>query len=187
MQLISSFRDLVQQISSVMTEPTMQTFLVLMAGWLFARRHTVTHLIQVVPERRDRADRPDGDAPVWPRGRGVPAGGASRRLLPPPPVVPPEAGSRVRRHAHDPPPPVPAGNLFADSHVGPGVEENHPVPRGPLFPGRINAKRELSVPKNHGNLCPAHMLGGNYPWGNFSPKGRKRGRCPFGCAALRSG
>jgi hypothetical protein len=47
MQLVSSFRDLVQQISSVMTEPTLQSFLVLVAGWLFAHRHTVTHLIQV--------------------------------------------------------------------------------------------------------------------------------------------
>ena len=38
-----------------------------------------------------------------------------------------------------------------------------------------NSSGLLSVPKNHGNLCPAHMLGGNYPWGNFQPQRRNRG------------
>jgi len=46
MQLVSSFEDLVQQISWVMTTPTAASFLIVLAGWLFARRHTVTGMLQ---------------------------------------------------------------------------------------------------------------------------------------------
>jgi hypothetical protein len=46
MHLVSSFEDLVQQISSVMTSPTVASFLIVLAGWLFARRHTVTGMLQ---------------------------------------------------------------------------------------------------------------------------------------------
>jgi len=46
MNLISSFRDLVHEISWVMTAPTFQSFLIVLAGWLFARRRTVTGMIQ---------------------------------------------------------------------------------------------------------------------------------------------
>ena len=46
MQLVSSFRDLVQEISLIMTTPTFANFVILVAGWLFARRRTVTGMLQ---------------------------------------------------------------------------------------------------------------------------------------------
>jgi hypothetical protein len=42
-------------------------------------------------------------------------------------------------------------------------------------PGCPRPPALLSVPQNHGNLCPSHRLGGNYPWGNFRPQRRNRG------------
>lgn len=42
MTLVSSFLELVQQISFVMTAPTFDTFITVLTGWVFARRHTVT-------------------------------------------------------------------------------------------------------------------------------------------------
>jgi hypothetical protein len=44
--LVSSFVELVQQLSSVMTAPTFNTFVTVLTGWVFARRHTVTGVMQ---------------------------------------------------------------------------------------------------------------------------------------------
>jgi hypothetical protein len=43
--LVSTFVDVVQQVSSVMTQPTFQSFLIVLSGWVFARRRTVTGMI----------------------------------------------------------------------------------------------------------------------------------------------
>ena len=45
MTLVSSFREMVQQISFVMTVPTFTSFLTLLTGWVFARRRTVTGML----------------------------------------------------------------------------------------------------------------------------------------------
>lgn len=45
MILVSSFRELVQQVSFVMTTPTFASFLTVLTGWVFARRRTVTGMI----------------------------------------------------------------------------------------------------------------------------------------------
>lgn len=45
MTLVSTFVDLVQQISWVMTQPTFHSFLIVVTGWVFARRRTVTNMI----------------------------------------------------------------------------------------------------------------------------------------------
>ena len=45
MTLVSTFVDLVRQVSSVMTQPTFQSFLMVLSGWVFARRRTVTGMI----------------------------------------------------------------------------------------------------------------------------------------------
>jgi hypothetical protein len=42
MNLVSSFVELVQQLSLVMTAPTFASFVTVLTGWVFARRHTVT-------------------------------------------------------------------------------------------------------------------------------------------------
>jgi hypothetical protein len=40
--LVSSFVDILQQVSFVMTAPTFSSLVTLLTGWVFARRHTVT-------------------------------------------------------------------------------------------------------------------------------------------------
>jgi hypothetical protein len=45
MTLVSSFMDVLQEVSFVMTAPTFASFLTLMVGWVFARRRTVTGMI----------------------------------------------------------------------------------------------------------------------------------------------
>jgi len=45
MNLVSSFVEMVQQVSSVMTVPTFASFVTVLTGWVFARRHTVTRMI----------------------------------------------------------------------------------------------------------------------------------------------
>lgn len=45
MELVSTFEALVREVSFVMTRPTFQTFLMVLTGWLFARRRTVTGMI----------------------------------------------------------------------------------------------------------------------------------------------
>lgn len=45
MNLVSSLVDLVQQVSSVMTQSTFQSFFIVLTGWVFARRRTVTGMI----------------------------------------------------------------------------------------------------------------------------------------------
>ena len=45
MTLVSTFVDLVQQVSWVMTQPTFDSFLIVLCGWVFARRRTVTGMI----------------------------------------------------------------------------------------------------------------------------------------------
>jgi hypothetical protein len=45
MTLVSSFADLVQQVSLVMTVPTFNSFLTVLTGWVFARRRTVTGMV----------------------------------------------------------------------------------------------------------------------------------------------
>jgi hypothetical protein len=45
MTLVSSFLEIVQQVSFVMTAPTFDTFVTVLTGWVFARRHTVTGAI----------------------------------------------------------------------------------------------------------------------------------------------
>jgi len=46
MNLVSSFLELVQQLSCVMTTPSFNTLVTILTGWVFARRHTVTGAIQ---------------------------------------------------------------------------------------------------------------------------------------------
>lgn len=45
MILVSSFVELVQQISPVMTAPTLESFVTVLTGWVFARRWNVTKMI----------------------------------------------------------------------------------------------------------------------------------------------
>ena len=45
MELVPSFVEVVQQVSCVMTAPTFVSFVIVLAGWVFARRHTVTRMI----------------------------------------------------------------------------------------------------------------------------------------------
>ena len=45
MTLVSSFSDLVQQVSFVMTVPTFASFVTVLTGWVFTRRRTVTGMI----------------------------------------------------------------------------------------------------------------------------------------------
>jgi hypothetical protein len=45
MTLVSFFLEFVQQVSFVMTAPTLDTFVTILSGWVFARRHTVTDVI----------------------------------------------------------------------------------------------------------------------------------------------
>ena len=45
MELVPSFLELVQQVSCVMTAPTFASFMIVLAGWVFARRRTVTRMI----------------------------------------------------------------------------------------------------------------------------------------------
>jgi hypothetical protein len=45
MTLVSSFLEFVQQVSFVMTAATFDTFVTVLTGWVFARRHTVTGAI----------------------------------------------------------------------------------------------------------------------------------------------
>jgi len=46
MSLTSSFRELLLSLSHVMTQPTFQSLVILLAGWVFAPRRTVTGMIQ---------------------------------------------------------------------------------------------------------------------------------------------
>ncbi len=46
MEFVSTFETLVREVSFVMTRPTFQSFLIVLAGWIFARRRTVTGMIQ---------------------------------------------------------------------------------------------------------------------------------------------
>lgn len=45
MNLVSSFVELIQQVSYVMSVPTSSSFMTVLSGWVFARRHTVTRMI----------------------------------------------------------------------------------------------------------------------------------------------
>ena len=45
MILVSTFVELVQQLSPVMTAPTFVSFVRVLTGWVFARRRTVTRMI----------------------------------------------------------------------------------------------------------------------------------------------
>ncbi len=45
MELVPSFVEIVQRVSLVMTAPTFASFVIVLAGWVFARRHTVTRMI----------------------------------------------------------------------------------------------------------------------------------------------
>lgn len=45
MNLVSSFSDLLQQFSLLMTAPTLASFVTVMTGWVFARRRTITGAI----------------------------------------------------------------------------------------------------------------------------------------------
>jgi len=45
MTLVSTFVDLVQQVSWGMTGPTFHSFLIVVTGWAFACRRTVTEMI----------------------------------------------------------------------------------------------------------------------------------------------
>jgi len=45
MFLVSSFAEIVQQVSFVMTAPTFANFVTMLTGWVFARRRTVTGMI----------------------------------------------------------------------------------------------------------------------------------------------
>ncbi|HUW82731.1 MAG TPA: transposase [Phycisphaerae bacterium] len=45
MTLVSSFQELLQQVSCVMTAPTFVSFVTIVTGWVFARRRTITGMI----------------------------------------------------------------------------------------------------------------------------------------------
>ena len=45
MNLVSSFLELVQQVSPAMTAPTFDSFGTVLTGWVFARRRKVTKMI----------------------------------------------------------------------------------------------------------------------------------------------
>ena len=45
MNLVSSFLELVQQVSPAMTAPTFDSFRTVLTGWVFARRRVVTKMI----------------------------------------------------------------------------------------------------------------------------------------------
>lgn len=45
MELVTSFKEVLQSLSPVMTAPSFQTWLMLVTGWVFARRRTVTQMI----------------------------------------------------------------------------------------------------------------------------------------------
>lgn len=45
MKLVASFREIVQPLVDVMTAPSFQSFLLMLTGWIFARRRTVSRLI----------------------------------------------------------------------------------------------------------------------------------------------
>ena len=46
MILVSSFLDVVQQVSLVMTAPTFSSLVTVLTGWAFARRRVVTRMIE---------------------------------------------------------------------------------------------------------------------------------------------
>jgi hypothetical protein len=46
MSIVTSFTQLVQPLAVAMTTPTFNNFLVILAGWVFAPRHTVTTMLQ---------------------------------------------------------------------------------------------------------------------------------------------
>lgn len=46
MNLVTSFVELVQQVSFVMTAPTFASFLTVLTGWVFARRRVITRMIE---------------------------------------------------------------------------------------------------------------------------------------------
>ena len=46
MSVVSSFATLLQELSPVLTAPSFETFVTLMTGWVFARRRTVTRMIE---------------------------------------------------------------------------------------------------------------------------------------------
>ncbi len=46
MILVSSFVNVVQQVSFVMTAPTFSSFVTVLTGWVFARRRIVTRMIE---------------------------------------------------------------------------------------------------------------------------------------------
>lgn len=46
MHLVSTFQELLHELTPIMTTPTFQTFAILAAGWLFARKRTITGMIQ---------------------------------------------------------------------------------------------------------------------------------------------
>lgn len=54
MTLVSSFTDLVQQVSFVMTVPTFANFVTVLTGWVFARRRTVTGMILAADAVEDK-------------------------------------------------------------------------------------------------------------------------------------
>ena len=45
MNLVPSFQEVVQPLAVVMTAPSFASFITLLAGWVFARRRTVTGMI----------------------------------------------------------------------------------------------------------------------------------------------
>jgi hypothetical protein len=54
MELVTSFEDLLQALNPAMTAPSFRTFLILTAGWLFARRRAVTRMIVAAGAVRDK-------------------------------------------------------------------------------------------------------------------------------------
>jgi len=58
--LVSSFVELVQQVSSVMTQPTLDSFRIVLCGWVFARRRTVTDMIVAAGAVRSSSRRRSG-------------------------------------------------------------------------------------------------------------------------------
>src|SRR5262245_13183092 len=54
MDLVSSFQVVLQSLSSVMTAPSFESWLILVTGWVFARRRTVTQMILAAGAIREK-------------------------------------------------------------------------------------------------------------------------------------
>lgn len=76
MELVPSFQDVVQRVSFVMTAPTLASFLIVLAGRVFARRCTVTRVLLAANAVKTPGF--GGVEPLRQFAGGRPAGAAAR-------------------------------------------------------------------------------------------------------------